>query len=123
MSTQASHALHYAHCLNGTEWKNRVIRGWQIVRFCNLLRHHVLRFYYIKSDGSTRIAYGTLRSELIPEDLRPKGIVNRHPIYKTVTYFDVEKNEWRSFSIDKLNTTDIWTTKPWWIMDAPINIV
>lgn len=60
------------------------------------------RFTYYKKDGSTRTALGTRSDSLIPIDKLPKcpqNVDKWRERFKDFPYFDLEKNEWRSFSI------------------------
>ena len=95
-------ALHYAHANRLSTWRRSVRRGWWLVRFREQLSRKIISFDYYKSDGSIHRAVGTLNMNLIPENLRPKGIENRHPVYTSFTYFDLTKNNWRSFRINNL---------------------
>lgn len=54
-----------------------------------------VEFVYVKKDGSMRIAEGTLCLDEVPENLRPKG--KRIPSGEVFTYFDHDKDGWRSF--------------------------
>ena len=53
-----------------------------------------VRFTFIKADGSLREAYGTKVLDLIPINQHPKGV--KKPSDDVITFFDLEKNEWRS---------------------------
>lgn len=60
-----------------------------------------VEFNFIKSDGSTRNAVGTLFQNEIEKHWTRVGSANHnHP--DVVRYFDMEKLEWRSFRIDRL---------------------
>lgn len=65
------------------------------VELKEMLRNGVVNFTYKKLDGTTRQATGTTRLESIPEDKHPKGTGKTAD--NVVTYFDLEKEEWRSF--------------------------
>ena len=113
-------ALHYAHALKHArpecDWRTNLIHGWQRVQFREMLRHNVLRFTYLKKNGLARIAYGTLRPDLIPEEQKPKGtkIINHQ--FKIINYYDLDRNEWRSFSI-RHAPMSVSTCHPVWIPD------
>lgn len=66
------------------------------------LHEGVVEFTYIKKDGSERKAKGTLNFEIIEElgGPIPTGQIT-HPTY-TTRYFDIDKEEWRSFLNDSL---------------------
>ena len=59
----------------------------------------VVRFYFQKVDGTTREAWGTLKSSLIPQPQRNGSDRKKNDTVQT--YFDTEKQEWRCFK--KLN--------------------
>jgi len=62
------------------------------------LRNGKVIFEYQKRDGTKRGAIGTLKMELIPENLRPKDSSTSNTEYKNLRYFDFSKNAWRSIS-------------------------
>ena len=55
----------------------------------------VVEFYYMKKDGTKRQAFGTLQPEVIVPLISQSS--NREPNPDLVTYFDTEKNQFRSF--------------------------
>lgn len=79
-------------------------RAWWFESFRDALANGFARFYYFKKDGTTRMALGTRSSILIPTDKLPKGDMSDgsatwEDSAKAIPYFDLEKNEWRSFSV------------------------
>jgi hypothetical protein len=66
----------------------------------NQLPNGVAKFAYIKKDGSLRLATGTLKLESVPQAKHPKGVRESSP--KVLVYFDLERQDWRSVSIDTL---------------------
>ena len=62
------------------------------------LRNGVVRFYFHKVGGELRIASGTKDLTRIPTSGQPKG--GQAPPSVT-TFFDLEKNSWRSVSFSK----------------------
>lgn len=65
------------------------------------LHEGVVHFKYEKVDGTIREANGTLNGFNIPEEQYPKGTAkNINPDVQR--YYDVDKQEWRSFWINKL---------------------
>ena len=76
--------------------------AWWFESFRQALSNGFARFTYYKKDGTTRTALGTRSSVLIPTDKLPKGPVEIdkwEDIVKSIPYFDLDKNEWRSFSV------------------------
>lgn len=53
-------------------------------------------FTYRKSDGTTRKATGTTKTDLIPESARASTDANT-PTSAQVRYYDLDRNGWRSF--------------------------
>jgi hypothetical protein len=62
------------------------------------LMTEIVNFQYQKIDGTVRPAVGTLVTDLIPADQRPRG---RRPAYQNVmTYYDLERAAWRCFRLN-----------------------
>ena len=77
-------------------------RAWWFESFRDALSNGFARFTYYKKDGTFRRTLGTRSSVLIPTDKLPKGqleINEWEDIVKSIPYFDLEKNEWRAFSV------------------------
>ena len=77
-------------------------QAWWFESFRDALSNGFVRFFYYKKDGTTRTALGTRSSVLIPTDKLPKGpleINEREDTVKAIPYFDLDKNEWRSFNV------------------------
>lgn len=60
------------------------------------LRNGVVQFAFKKLDGTLRTAVGTTQLASIPIDKHPTGARESSPT--VVTFFDIEKREWRSVS-------------------------
>lgn len=61
------------------------------------LSNRIVEFEYTKKDGTVRKAKGTTKSEVIPENMQPKG-VERNYSEDNIRYFDIDKEGWRSFN-------------------------
>lgn len=81
-------------------WSVMLHRAWFFEKFRKWLRGGSVTFSYRKLDGEFREARGTLNDLLIPNDDRPKGIVPER-VNTSVTYYDIDKKEWRSFRISQ----------------------
>ena len=57
---------------------------------------------FTKKDGTERELYCTLLQSAIPEDKKPKGTGPAEVTDTVKRVFDVEKQEWRSFSWDSV---------------------
>jgi len=55
------------------------------------------KFSFVKSDGKSRDAIGTLNEGLIPTEFAPKD-ASTHFNGSNFKYFDLEKNAWRSLN-------------------------
>ena len=109
----SSLAFHYAHYLQKhaaeqmllstqtkpVTWSDRLHLAWFFVHFCQALRNGVVTFSFWKKDGSIREAKGTTHPVLIPLDKRPKGEKAVSSQYSAISFFDLDKQDWRSFSI------------------------
>ena len=86
--------------------------AWWFESFRDALSNGFARFTYFKKDGTTRTALGTRSPSLIPVDKAPKCPQNNEDWEeraKSIPYFDLEKNEWRSFSVLNFNSLDrVW---------------
>ena len=107
MSRYKQKVMGWAHAIRRAglcEWNEALSRAWDMYYVHRWLCQGIVKFVYRKSDGSIRIARGTLCDELIPEEKRPKGIREaqiaagmRKPDYRTIAYFDLDKRDWRAF--------------------------
>lgn len=73
-------------------------RAWALYRLTKQMHQGVVTFAYEKADGSLRKAKGTLKD--VQNLIKGTGTEN----YKTVRYFDVEANGFRSFKVENLIT-------------------
>lgn len=97
--------MKYAHQLaKSTEksWKICMLKAWELYRLANKMRQGIVKFAYLKVDGSVRHANGTLAN--MPVGISINGKRMTKPSYKTFSYFDVDKNEMRCFKIENLVT-------------------
>ena len=77
-------------------------QAWWFESFRDAISNGFARFTYFKKDGTTRTALGTRSPSLIPVDKAPKCPQDNdewEERAKSIPYFDLEKNEWRSFSV------------------------
>ena len=98
-----SHAAEQQPLSNKTKpqtWKERVRLAWYFVKFNKALKDGLVTFSFWKKDGTIREAKGTKHPLLIPFEDRPTTN-NKRPTtnYGTIPFFDLDKGEWRSFSI------------------------
>ncbi len=84
-------------------WRTCMIKAWQLYHLAKAMREGDVTFYYTKSDGSIRKAVGTLKNVPAGATLGGKRVTK--PSYKTMAYFDIEKNAFRSFKVENLICT------------------
>ena len=106
--------MHYAHEIYwsgvaGNSWKQAMICGWDAAYLREYLTHGVAEFTFIKQDGTERTARGTLNADIIPPSKAPTGkqqamidagLAKQN--YKSISYYDLDKETWRSFSVENL---------------------
>ena len=85
------------------QWRECMLKAWQLYRLAKAMRKGVVTFYYQKADGSIRKALGTLKN--LPADATLGGKKVTKPSYKTMAYFDTEKNSFRCFKVENLICT------------------
>lgn len=83
---------------NGFSLSEALKTAWANIKLYARMHKGIVKFYYQKVDGSKREAYGTLKSELVPET---KG-ADRKPNPTCQVYFDTERQEWRCFKLANL---------------------
>lgn len=69
--------------------------AWSVIKFQWSLCLGIVKFKYLKKDGSVRQATGTLCDV-------PKAAGSRPKNYGVVTYFDLDAQEYRSFQSHSL---------------------
>ena len=76
-------------------------QAWWFESFRDAISNGFARFTYRKKDGTTRTALGTRAPSLIPVDKAPKALPEGawDDSVKAIPYFDLDKNEWRSFNV------------------------
>ena len=67
-----------------------------------ILRDRVATVTFTKKDGTERVMKCTLNESSIPAAHRPKGEAPRKENDTVVAAFDVEKEGWRSFTIESI---------------------
>ncbi len=72
------------------------------------LKADVYMIHFTKLDGDERIMTCTTRTDLIPKIKRPKTENKTHDT--TVTVWDVNANDWRSFRYDRVISVSIMKT-------------
>lgn len=85
---------------NGFTLSEALKVAWANIKLHTRMQLGIVKFYYQKVDGSLREAYGTLKSELVPET---KDTGRKSPV-TCQTYYDTERQEWRCYKLANLVT-------------------
>ena len=83
--------------------ENDFVTGMQVAKLNELkarMREGVVKFAYLKKDKSVRVAYGTLMPQLMRDKVLGTGLCG--DARKVVTYFDVERGQFRCFQLQAL---------------------
>lgn len=78
---------------NGYTMSEAMKVAWSVFKLKAKMKAGIVRFYFRKVDRSTREAFGTLSEKLIPETKGTGKKVND----TLFTYYDTERESWRSF--------------------------
>ena len=79
---------------NGLTLSEALTIAWRNIKLRAAMSNRIVRFYFLKVDGTIREAYGTLAERLTPAI---SGTSTRRTNDTVQTYFDTEKQEWRCF--------------------------
>jgi hypothetical protein len=95
VATLANH-LYYSTTLNQSQaWK----KAWAVVKLKKAMSEkEAVEFAFTKVSGEERRAVGTLHPSIVPAT---KGTGKQKPSH-IVTYFDLDRNAWRSFRADSI---------------------
>ncbi len=86
---------------NGMSLSEALKTAWRNFKLHTAMKSHIVKFYFLKVDGTIREAYGTLAERLLPPTLG----TGRRADATIQTYFDTEKQEYRCFK--KANLLEI----------------
>ncbi len=80
-------------------------KAWKCFKLKKALKNNPsIEFYFTKLKGEKRKAVGTTMLSLVPEELQPKGLKPKD--ISMITYFDLEKNNWRSFNAYQIDIVE-----------------
>ena len=121
----SSRVMHMAHSLQHSnptmKWSEILKLAWHFQYFRDMLRAGIVKFSYIKGKTTgvpvIRPARGTLHPELIPEDKKPVGKYPTRAYWGTMAYYDLDRQDWRSFRLDALYNVDAYIT----LNNVPLN--
>lgn len=67
-----------------------------------LLRGGPCSVTFTKKDGTERKMVCTLKKDIIPKDMAPKGVGQKSDPKKVCPVYDLEEESWRSFRYDSV---------------------
>lgn len=79
----------------GFKMADAMKQAWKIAKCKHQMKKSIVHFRFIKADGTTRDAWGTIQQSMLP----PTKGTGRKPYPHLVTYFDTIKQEYRCFNI------------------------
>ena len=110
MTTIQQRVMHYAHIIYqspGCSWSEALQDAWTLYYLREYFKRGVVRFTYLKQDGTWREARGTLNPDIIPPSKAPTGRQQAmidaglaQPNYKSIAYYDLDKEAWRAFNVE-----------------------
>lgn len=78
---------------NGYSMSEALKCAWANYKLKQAMKNKIVRFYYRKVSGEIREAFGSLQEKLLPET-KESGRKSNDTLF---TYFDTERESWRSF--------------------------
>ncbi len=90
--------------MNNVDMLTSVSKGIQLETMKKrMMRGEVVRFAYMKLDGSVRVAVGTLQPNAVEANVKGTGIPKK--FYGMFAYLDLEKMAWRGFKEEQFIRT------------------
>ncbi|RYC70883.1 SH3 beta-barrel fold-containing protein [Spirosoma sordidisoli] len=88
-----------AHAIRktGQSWAEAMKRAWAAIRIKFEMAHKAVGFFYKKENGETRYAVG-YNKVAPPTSAKPAPAKSA----LVITYFDIDRWDWRSFRADRL---------------------
>jgi hypothetical protein len=97
--------MSYAHSIYTnisciSTWSACLKKAWRLYKLSKQMRQGTVHFFYQKVSGAIREAYGTLQN--LPAGITTKSGNRKAKNYSTLCYFDVKKQQFRSFRAENL---------------------
>lgn len=80
--------------VTGESFSECLKKAWQVYRLVKEMKSKTVQFFYQKVSGEIRQAFGTLRDEVIADNVKGTGNRKNEDLF---TYWDTEKESFRSF--------------------------
>lgn len=80
--------------VTGESFSECLKKAWQVYRLAKAMKSQIVQFFYQKTNGEIRQAFGTMKDEVIHDKIKGTG---RRKNEDLLTYWDTEKESFRSF--------------------------
>ena len=80
--------------VTGESFSECLRRAWQVYRLAKAMKSQIVQFFYQKTNGEIRQAFGTMKDEVIHDKVKGTGRRKNEDLF---TYWDTEKESFRSF--------------------------
>lgn len=80
--------------ITGVDFAECLCISWANFKLVQKMRCQIVKFYFIKVDGTRREAYGTLSEKIVPKTEQAN---DRKKNDTTQTYYDTEVQNWRCY--------------------------
>ena len=99
-----TNVFYQAHAIKSANrnitFRSALKQAWELFRLRKRMSNEIVEFVYKKSDGTIRIANGTL-NQYIAETSGTRE-TKSYKQFNTMPYFDVEAKGWRAFKVSQL---------------------
>lgn len=76
--------------------------SWKIYKLKNKMSNGIADFTFVKKDGTTRHAEGTLSFNVMPADASTFKGTDKNQSPSQIRYYDMQSHGWRSFLAENL---------------------
>lgn len=81
----------------GLSMRDAMVKAWGILKLKKQMLEGIVQFFYTKVDGSTRMAWGTLKADLLPQQsIESKQRKQNNTVF---SYWDTDKQAFRCFKM------------------------
>lgn len=81
----------------GLSMRDAMVKAWGIFKLKGQMLRGIVKFFYTKVDGSTRMAWGTLKADLLPQQAEEgKQKKTNDTVF---SYWDTDKQAFRCFKV------------------------
>lgn len=81
----------------GISMRDAMVKAWAILKLKRQMLGGIVKFFYTKVDGSTRMAWGTLKADLLPQQAEESK--HKKANDTVFSYWDTDKQAFRCFKV------------------------